>query len=244
MKFRLIKVHEHDAFMNMALDEAIFEAVRDNQSPPTIRFFKWKPTAISIGYFQGIQNEINLELCKELGIDVVRRMTGGGAVVHENEITYSIIAPESFFPKDVIQSYNVICNCLVDALKELSIEAQFTPINDVTVNGMKISGSAQTRKSGMLWQHGTLLYKTNPEKIFSLLKGRVEKNKLTQSQKKIITCIAEHADVTEHDVVKALENAFSKDREIVHGHYTVDELERAAILAKTKYGTHEWNWMR
>lgn len=244
MKFRLIKIKEHDAFMNMALDEAIFEAVRDKKSLPTIRLYTWKPNAVSIGYFQGYENEVNKELCRVLDFNIVRRMTGGGAVVHENEITYSIIAPQKYFSSDVIKSYGEICGYIVDALGNLGISAEFKPINDVTVNGEKISGSAQTRKSAILWQHGTLLYNVDSERILSLLKGRAEKNKLTQSQRKIITCIIDHKNIPFTKVIDALETAFSKNKEIIIDDYTDEEMMRAQELSKTKYSTKDWNEMR
>src|SRR3990170_1329263 len=96
MKWRVIPLHVTDAFKAMAIDEAVFEFVGAKKSPPTIRFWRWQPSAVSIGYFQSAEDEVNLDACKQFGVDVVRRRTGGGAVYHDynGEITYSVIASE------------------------------------------------------------------------------------------------------------------------------------------------------
>ena len=121
MKWRVLGLETHDAYFNMALDEAISERVREGSSLPTIRFYNWSPNAVSIGYFQSIKDEVNLEVCMELGADCIRRWTGGGAVYHdfEGEITYSVIAPAKLFPKNIIESYGLICRWLVKGLTSL-----------------------------------------------------------------------------------------------------------------------------
>ena len=244
-KFRLIKIKEFDAFTNMALDEAISEFVKEGKSLPTIRFYKWKPSAISIGYFQGLKNEVNLEECKKQGVDVVRRRTGGGAVYHDDEITYSIIGKQELFSADIIKSYEEICNYIVKALAKIGIEAQFSPINDVLADGKKISGSAQTRRNGVLLQHGTVLFKVDVDKMFSLLKVGKEKiaDKLIKSVKKRVTSVSDISDATEEQLINALEESFSEGKEIIVEDYTKEELERAEEL-KEKYKSEEWNNMR
>ncbi len=248
MRYRIIPSRPFNAFMNMALDEAIVEGVAEKTSPPTIRFYTWSPAAVSIGYFQGIRNEVNLEECEKQGVDVVRRRTGGGAVYHDpdGEITYSIIAPESCFAKGILDSYREICGCIVDALKALGISAEFSPINDVLVGGKKISGSAQTRKEGVLLQHGTLLLNVEPEKMFSLLRVSKEKisDKLIRSVMKRVTSIRDVADVPVKRVEEELINAFSKGRDVFFSNYSEGELARAKQLAEQRYSSFEWNHMR
>lgn len=177
----------------MAIDEAVIEGIRNGSSPPTIRFFAWEPCAVSIGYFQAIRDEVNLETCRELGIDCIRRWTGDGAVYHDHlgEITYSVIAPANMFPKNIIESYRLICGWLVKALGSLGIEAEFRPVNDILVGNRKISGSAQTRRGGVLLQHGTLLY--DLETMFSVLNVSRQKisDKMIQSAKERVTCISD-----------------------------------------------------
>lgn len=248
MLFRLIRFQYFDAFMNMALDEAIMESIRAGESLPTIRFYGWKPSAISIGYFQGLQNEVNLDTCHEAGVDVIRRLTGGGAVYHdtEGEVTYSILGPLDMFPAAVIDSYRLICADIVYALEMLGITASFQPINDIVVGDQKISGNAQTRRRGILLQHGTILYRVDVERMFTLLNVSEKKvdDKLIKSVKKRVTSIVDHKKVPVERLVVALEEAFSRGREITIGDYTPEEMQRAAELSREKYKTDRWNALR
>jgi len=234
--------------MNMALDEAICEAVRKGVSLPTIRFYTWTPSAISIGYFQGLNNEVALDECKVQGVDYVRRQTGGGAVYHDTdgELTYSIIGSVDLFPKDIKKSYEIICGHIISALDILGISAEFRPINDVVVNGKKISGNAQTRRDGILLQHGTILYDVDVDKMFSLLKVGKEKiaDKLIKSVKSAVTRVLDYGDISKEQLIDAMEKAFSAGKEIEIGNYSEEELARAKELAETKYKTEEWNNIR
>ena len=248
MKFRMIRFQKFDAFMNMALDEAIMENIRAGVCLPTIRFYGWTPSAISIGFFQGLLNEVNLDACHQAGVDVVRRLTGGGAVYHDSdgEVTYSILGPVEIFPPKILDSYRVICSDVIFALQQIGIQASFEPINDLIVDGKKISGNAQTRRSGILLQHGTILYKVDVEKMFSLLNVSKEKisDKLISSVKKRVTSIDAYSPAPIQDLIEAMEEGFSRDREIIFEDYTAEELERAHQLAAEKYSTKAWVDMR
>lgn len=248
MKWRVLPLATHDAFYNMATDEAISDAIAEDKAPPTIRFYRWKPGAVSIGHFQSMNDEVNVGRCKSFGIDYVRRKTGGGAVYHaENgEITYSVIAPEALFPKGIIESYKVICGYVVDGLSNIGISAQFAPINDITVSGKKISGNAQTRRRGTLMQHGTIIYDLKVEMMFSLLKISNEKisDKMIKGVEERVTSVLKHKRVSEEALYKALLNGFTKDKEYELGKLSSDEIEKTAQLVKTIYKTQEWNFMR
>jgi lipoate-protein ligase A len=248
MKYRLIPFRHFNAAINMALDEAIMEGIRAGSSPATIRFYGWQPSAVSIGYFQGIHYEVNLEACKEDGVDIVRRITGGGAVYHDRdgEITYSLLAPTSQFPETIIDSYKLICGSILTALETLGIQASFQPINDIIVEEKKISGNAQTRRGGILLQHGTILLQVDVEKMFTYLTVSEEKisDKLIRSVKKRVTSISDLAPTPFRDVIKAFEAAFSQGREVESGDYSPVELERASALAIEKYRSPEWLFMR
>ena len=91
-EWRLLDTEPRDAFYNMALDEAIATARSKNLVPNTLRFFRWEPSAVSIGYFQSLEEEVDIPTCDKIGVDFVRRRTGGGAVYHdrEGELTYSL----------------------------------------------------------------------------------------------------------------------------------------------------------
>ncbi|MFA6035445.1 MAG: biotin/lipoate A/B protein ligase family protein [Candidatus Micrarchaeia archaeon] len=248
MKWRLVGLEQHDAFTNMALDEAVSEAVAAGASLPTIRFYTWKPSAVSIGYFQSLADEVDTEACKAAGVDVVRRRTGGGAVYHDElgEITYSIIAPESAFPKGIIDSYHVICGWIIDALDLLNIEAEFKPINDITVLGKKVSGNAQTRRNNILLQHGTILYDVDVRKMFSLLKVGADKisDKMIAAVEERVTSISKQGDSSRDELYAALKDSFTSGKEISAGAWSEAELARAKELAETRYRTKEWNELR
>lgn len=248
MRWRVIELETYDAYLNMALDETICEGIRKGTSLPTIRFYNWAPSAVSIGYFQSIKDEVNLDICRELGVDCIRRWTGGGAVYHdfEGEITYSVIAPANIFPKNIIESYGLICGWLVRGLESLGIEAEFKPINDILVKGKKISGSAQTRRGGILLQHGTLLYDLDLEKMFSVLNVSKQKitDKMISTAKERVTCVRMQCDAGKTEVYEALVEAFTIGKDCESGTWSVDELGRAGELAEMKYRSDAWTYLK
>lgn len=248
MKFRIVRAQPFSAGVNMGLDEAIMAGIKAGTSPPTFRLYTWTPSAISIGYFQGLDNEVDMSACKKKRIDIVRRLTGGGAVYHDTlgELTYSILGPVDSFPKDIQKSYQEICSYIIRALGYLGIKSEFRPINDVLVNGKKISGNAQTRRKGVLLQHGTILLDVDVDLMFSILKVGKQKmaDKLIKSVKKSVTSVKEHSNATAKDVAEALERAFMNDNETYFGTYSEDELNQAEDLAKKKYTSMDWVGMR
>ncbi len=248
MKWRVIPYSENDAFLNMAIDEALSESIGSGKSPPTIRFYGWTPQAISIGYFQSLEREVDLERCEKEGIDVVRRRTGGGAVFHDREITYSIIGKQELFPKDILESYREICGCIVNALGILGIESEFKPINDIITkaDGKKISGNAQTRRGGVLLQHGTLLYEVDVDQMFSVLRVPDEKikDKMIATVKERVTSVRAQKDVSESEVLDALKKGFLKGKETVEEELDDREISRAEELVLERYKRIDWNRMR
>jgi lipoate-protein ligase A len=176
---RLLETGYHDCFYNMGLDEALLESVSRSLSLPVLRFYGWKPLAVSVGYFQSPEDEVDLVACKARGIDVIRRITGGGAVFHHAELTYSIVLPISHpLAGDSIRgSYQTLCAGIIRGLGLLGLESQFAPINDILCGGRKISGNAQTRRQGVILQHGTILLDLDPDLMFELLKVPGEKNR-------------------------------------------------------------------
>jgi lipoate-protein ligase A len=175
--WRLLNTGHHDGFYNMAMDEAILESVSRGQNLPTLRLYGWTPAAVSVGYFQGLREEVDLEACKRHGVDVVRRISGGGAVFHQAELTYSIIIPMShpLGKTDIRESYTRLCAGIIRGLEILGISARFVPINDIIAGDRKISGNAQSRRQGCILQHGTVLLKNNGDLMFELLKVPQEK---------------------------------------------------------------------
>ena len=132
MEWRLIKDSYYTGFMNMAIDEAIMIAHREGLVPPTIRFYQWSPAAVSLGYFQDLQKEIDVDVCKNLGIDVVRRPTGGKAVLHDKELTYSFVIREShpLVNDSILETYKKISGGMIRGLSYLGITAELVPLRE------------------------------------------------------------------------------------------------------------------
>jgi len=246
-KWRLLPMRVDDAFMSMAIDEAILRLNAEGRVPNTVRFWRWLPSAVSLGCFQSVEREVDLAVAKRYGVDVVRRITGGGAVFHDHdgELTYSVVCKQGDVPDDIIESYKLICGGLVQGFAQLGSRAEFKPVNDVQVNGKKISGSAQTRRWGSVLQHGTVLISPDVRKMFELL--RVSPEKISD---KFIASVFERVTTVERELgrkpsFEEVRNAMSKgfesslDVEFFEGELTNEEFALAAKL-KPKYASDEW----
>jgi lipoate-protein ligase A len=251
-QWRLLKTEDNSAFTNMAIDKTVMVSCSRGKIPPTVRFYTWKPPAISIGYFQSLNEEVDLEACKSLGVEFVRRITGGGAVFHDKELTYSIIISESNLkvPKNILESYRRICGAVIKGLKHLWIESKYAPINDIIVNNKKISGSAQTRKSKTVLQHGTVLMDVDVDKMFKLLKVPNEKikDKLIADVKQRVTSIKHISDnnVTFNETSDAMKIGFEEefDIELVNGILTKEEISLTNKFERECFSTTEWNYKK
>ncbi|KYK26510.1 lipoate--protein ligase [Thermoplasmatales archaeon SG8-52-1] len=251
-EWRLLLTGANTAAKNMAIDRAVLTTNSQGKVLPTVRFYEWIPPAISIGYFQSLSDEVDLKMCKKLGVDYVRRITGGGAVFHDNELTYSIVISEDHneIPKNIIDSYGRICGAIIKGLKNLKIDCEYKPINDIITNGKKISGNAQTRKQKTVLQHGTVLMDVDIERMFSLLKVPNEKirDKLISDVKERVTSINNclGKDMSFIDVVEAMKNGFEEEFNIklVKGTLTDEEIKLTEKFEKEYFGSKEWNHKR
>ncbi|HVJ48227.1 lipoate--protein ligase family protein [Desulfitobacterium sp.] len=188
--WRYIPFSIHTGAENMALDEAIMLNMPCETNPqPVLRFYGWKPATLSLGYAQSYAKEVVEEECVKAGVDVVRRPTGGRAVLHQYELTYSVVAPEEDDQVNgtIIESYLKISQALLKGFQALGISAEMVAHSGVgkessaacfdapswyelVVDGMKLVGSAQVRKDGMLLQHGSIPLHFDAELLFRLLK--------------------------------------------------------------------------
>lgn len=180
---------------NMALDEALLDWNSEGKMPPIIRFYGWNPATLSIGYFQKVEKEINMEAVKQHGLGFVRRPTGGRGVLHEHELTYSVIVSEEHpkMPQTVTEAYRVISEGILKGFHYLGMDAYFAVPKteeerdslknprsavcfdapswyELVVEGRKVAGSAQTRQKGVILQHGSILLDIEENKLFSLFK--------------------------------------------------------------------------
>ena len=248
MELRVIPYSSNSAYQNMSIDHALLESVAMGNSGMTLRLYSWKPSAVSIGRFQSMRKEVNLEQCKSLGIDFVRRITGGGAVYHdsEGEITYSLIAKEGELPDGIQKCYRFSASMIIDALKSIGINAEYAPINDITVDGKKISGNAQTRRDGAVLLHGTILYTADVKKMFSVLNVSKEKlsDKMIKSAEDRITDVRSNCHASIDELREALFNSFTKGRAWKESPLTEEEKERSIELEETVYRNAEWNFNR
>ena len=254
-EFRFIDLETHNAYTNMAIDEAIMLAIKEGNAPPTLRIYRWKPSAVSIGTFQGMHDEVSVEFCKSQGIDYIRRITGGGAVFHDynGEITYSILMPKKhpLAPVDILESYKLLCGGVVKALNHLGIDnAEFKPINDVSVGSKKVSGNAMTRRHGCVLQHGTVLLDLDVNLMFTILKVPQEKisDKMISDVKERVTSIQDilGRQVEVDELRIALTQGFSDalDIDLVADKLSNEEQQTAEKLAQEKYSTDAWNFSR
>jgi lipoate-protein ligase A len=271
-RWRFLDTGFLNGYENMAIDEAIFINCQQKKSPPTIRIYGWTPPAVSLGYFQKAENAVDLEACKKRGVDVVRRLSGGRAVLHHRELTYSIICRESTPPlgSSVLATYKTISECLISTLKDLGLAVRWVTSRDkhthaqspdktascfsspswyeITVEGKKICGSAQKRGDGVLLQHGSLLIDYDPELLAEVLVSKKGEEAFLTEIRSTTTSINHHLP---HTIdcsglkVMLLKN-FEENLRIIltRGKLSDDECQLKDRLLKEKYATDEWNLHR
>ena len=232
MKWRLIEQMPHPAAMNMAIDHAVYESVANGRENPTIRFYKWLNSSVSIGAYQN-PKEINMDACKKHNIGIVRRMTGGRAVFHDKaDFTYSVIAPIRAFNYSIENAYKQICSWIINALSELGINAALENKNDIIVDGKKISGNAsKAMEKGIYLQHGTLIYDVNFDVMPQVL------NISQDLVKEKIASILQLKRINQQKVYDTLKSNFAASKEFKTEQLSKYELMRAQDLADTKYNT-------
>lgn len=246
MKFRIIVDSFREPAMNMALDEAVLY-LRKNSDFNTIRFYGWDPSAVSIGYFQNLDDEVNVDYAYNKNIKLIRRITGGGAVYHwkEGEITYSIVVtPDVVHNVNVKESYGLLFSGIINGLKSLGLDAEWTGINDISINGRKISGNAQTRKYGNILQHGTILLDVNPQEMFSVLKVSDEKikDKMIKNIYDRVTSLKNAGINKQRDeIISSFIEGYKKSLpgEYFYGSFSSEEISLAKKIYE-KYSSMEW----
>jgi lipoate-protein ligase A len=317
--------------LNMALDEALMTFQEKRSLPPTLRLYGWDPPCVSLGYFQRTQGEIDLEACGRAGVDVVRRPTGGRAVLHDDELTYCLVIPQDMLPGSVLETYRVISGGLLQGLAYLGISGQLAqPARrarsrrrgadpgegaaaagegagadpgegaaaagegagadpgegvaaagdresaglgesggqdegpdapggacfdspswyEMVVGGRKIIGSAQTRRNGVILQHGSLLVSFDPGRLASLVRSRGAsgRERLSRRLREGVTSISEQLGRTprpgEVETAIACGMARALGLRLARAGYAFGELELTRKLYGEKYGSKEWTFRR
>lgn len=269
--WRFIDTGFNDASMNMAMDEAVLIAHSEGKVPPTIRFYGWNPATLSVGYFQKVEKEIELKEVRRRKLGLVRRMTGGRAVLHADELTYSVILSEHALPQSVIEAYRLISQGLIYGFRALGLDAHFSIPHsekekkelkrprsavcfdapswyELVVSGRKVAGSAQTRQKGVVLQHGSIPLTIDVDQLFDVFKFRSpelkERMKIRFLQKAVAINELRSEPASLAEVKKAFKNGFAQafSTELKDGELTEEEKRLAWELNIQKYGTDEWNF--
>lgn len=231
--WNFINTGSKNPYYNMAMDEALLNFVSRGEIDPVIRFYTWNPATLSIGYFQRLQKEIDIDKVKEKRYGLVRRQTGGRGVLHDKELTYSVIVPESHpnMPSTVTGAYKIISQGLLEGFKNLGFETYFAiprskeerdklkqPRSSVcfdapswyelVVEGRKIAGSAQTRQKGVILQHGSILQDIDIDDLFDMFKFKNERLKAKMKENFVQKAVAINDISNQHITLNEMENAF------------------------------------
>jgi lipoate-protein ligase A len=244
-KWQLVHAMPQAPALHMALDEVLTDEVAARRRPPTLRVWEWSASCVVIGRFQSLRNEVDPEGAQRHGIEVVRRISGGGAMFIEpgNTITYSLYAPESLVAGMSFQeSYEFMDAWVIDALQGLGIHAWYQPLNDIASPAGKIAGAAQTRRGGAVLHHVTMAYDIDSAKMLDVLRIGREKlsDKATQSAAKRVDPLRSQTGLMRAQIIDKMVATFRARHGLVHGGLSPEELEQAGALAASKFTSAAW----
>ena len=192
--WRLLDTPPMTAAENMAMDEALLELKGQGEGPDTLRFLQFSPTAVLVGFHQAVSEEIHVSYCRENGIEINRRITGGGAILlDENQLGWELFCDKSYFNSTIpnMGLFKTLCKPVIKALDLLKINALFRPRNDIEINGRKISGTGGTESDDAFMFQGSMLIDFDVETMLRALQIPVEKrrDKEIDSVKGRVTCM-------------------------------------------------------
>ena len=245
LPWKLLPAVARPPLLNMALDEVLVERVGAGKRLPTLRIWGWSASCVVLGRFQSVRNEVDEEAAARHGIQIVRRISGGGAMFIEPDgaITWSLYAPDSMVAgMTFAESYRFFDAWVVDALRELGIDAWYAPLNDISSAAGKIGGAAQARRGGAVLHHTTMAYKMNLPLMLEVL--RVGKEKLsdkgvTSADKRVAPLRRQtnlpRLAIIEH-MVQQFRRRFGLEEDALHPDETAEAEERA----RQRFGTPGW----
>ncbi|AIY00298.1 biotin/lipoate A/B protein ligase [Arthrobacter sp. PAMC 25486] len=232
--------------INVALDEVLAEEVGAGRRNPTLRFWDWDEPSVVIGSFQSVRNELDPAGVEKYGINVVRRISGGGAMFMEagNCITYSLYLPQTLVDGlNFEDSYKFLDAWVLAALESMGIEAFYVPLNDIATDKGKIGGAAQKRLSnGAMVHHVTMSYDIDADKMVEVLRIGKEKlsDKGTRSAKKRVDPLRRQSGMSRAEILARMSETFTARYGARPSTLTEAELAEAARRVETKFGTDEW----
>lgn len=272
MKVRLISDGHLPGKMNMAVDEAIHRASQRGDPGATLRFYQWRPACLSLGYFQDVEKEVNLQGLAGEGVDLVRRPTGGKAVLHDDELTYSVVIAEKDLSGSVLETYHRLSEALVEGLRAMGIPAAIAALQhgvttrdprfrqaacfsapswyEVLTGAQKLIGSAQNRKNGFILQHGSIPFTFDAVKIVRCIRTASPEHAVrTESmlrRKATGVSAALGRPVSREELERHLVAGFraALGWEVTPGALTPAEKAEADELAVEKYGNPGWTMER
>jgi lipoate---protein ligase len=235
-----------DPAMHAALDEVLGRELAAGRRGPTFRFWEWENPAVVIGSFQSLRNEVDAEAAAEYGVQVVRRVSGGGAMFMEagNCITFSVVVPESLVDGMSYEaSYAFLDNWVLAALAEVGVSAHYAGLNDIASPAGKLAGAAQKRfVGGAVLHHVTMAYDIDADKMLKVLRIGREKlsDKGTKSANKRVDPVRSQTHLAREQVMASFLRTFRALHRVVDGALTTAELAEASELVRDKFATPEW----
>ncbi|MCS5478842.1 lipoate--protein ligase family protein [Corynebacterium sp. YIM 101645] len=231
--------------VNVALDEVLLDQVADGTRGPTLRFWEWEDRAAVIGSYQSYVNEIEPDGVERHGIQVVRRISGGGAMFMEggNCITYSLYVPGSMVAGLSYEaSYEYLDQWVLAALGRHGVNAWYEPINDITSDGGKIGGAAQKRRKGVVLHHATMSYDIDADKMTDVLRvGKVKlASKGLRSAKKRVDPLRRQTGAPREEIIDTMITEFSNRYGAQLAELQPEDLSAAEKLVEEKFDTAEW----
>ena len=232
--------------LHLALDQVLTEEVGAGRRGPTLRFWEWDSPAVVIGSFQSLRNEVDLEAAEREGFEVVRRISGGGAMFMDAQsiVTYSLYAPGDLVQgMSFAESYAYLDEWVIEGLRSLGVDAFYQPLNDISSTKGKIGGAAQKRLgNGALLHHATMSYDMDGEKMVQVLRIGREKmsDKGTTSAAKRVDPLRSQTGLSRAEVIEGLKGTFASRYGATPGTVTADELAAAEALVASKFSTPEW----
>ncbi len=232
--------------MQLALDEVLANEVGEGRRGPTLRIWEWNQPAVVIGSFQSVKNEVDLDNAAKYGFEVVRRISGGGAMFMDADavVTYSIYAPAALVQgMSFADSYAFLDEWVIQALKSLGIEAVYQPLNDISSAKGKIGGAAQKRLgNGAVLHHATMSYDMDGEKMTEVLRIGREKmsDKGTKSAAKRVDPLRSQTGLSRGEIIDRLIATFTALYGATPSEITPDERAAAEALVTSKFSTPEW----
>jgi lipoate-protein ligase A len=243
--WQLIREGARTPLQHMALDAVLCDEVAAGRRAPSVRFWEWAAPAVVIGRFQSLKNEVDPEGARRHGIEVVRRVSGGGAMFVEpgNTITYSVYAPLSLVEGMTFQeSYAFLDAWTLEALQSLGIKAWYQPLNDIASEAGKIGGAAQARRGKAVLHHVTMAYDIDADKMVQVLRIGREKlsDKGTASARKRVDPLLTQTGMPREQIIDRMIQVFQDRHGLTPGAVTEAELAEADRQARERFASEAW----